>query len=319
MKKLSFPKLAERVLSEECHPLTPEEIWETATRKGYDKETNSSGKTPIASLSASLYVQLQKNPDSPFYIAEQKPTRFYLKGSMTAAPIIDEVATIDNIPLVDDAPTKEPTAKPAPTFKEIGLHPFLTYFAYAHFKVYTKTVDHTKSVKKDYGQWIHPDIVGCYFPLEDWQTEVFDLSVAVGATSLHLYSFELKLELGINNLRESFFQTVSNSSWANEAYLVAAKISHSEDFLNELRRLSSSFGIGVIALDVLQPKLSKVLFPATRKEALDWDMLNKLAAMNPDFREFLKRVKNDVRNSEIRKEWFDTVYTPDRLVVQLNK
>jgi hypothetical protein len=63
-----------------------------------------------------------------------------------------------------------------------------------------------------------------------------------------VFSFELKKSLSFGNLREAFFQAVSNSSWANEGYLVAAEISQDEDFLSELRRLSSSFGIGVVQL-----------------------------------------------------------------------
>lgn len=152
-----------------------------------------------------------------------------------------------------------------------------------------------------------------------YDAEVFELSTAVGSTSLRLYSFEVKRELSFANLRESFFQTVSNSSWANEAYLVAARVSGDEDFLSELRRLSTSFGIGVIALNVGEPDSSEVVFPATRKEVLDWDMMNKLAAMNTDFREFLKRVKNDIQSKAIRKEWYDRVHEAEELATAFKK
>jgi hypothetical protein len=33
----------------------------------------------------------------------------------------------------------------------------------------------------------------------------------------------MKKELNFSNLRESYFQAVSNSSWANEGYLVTAE------------------------------------------------------------------------------------------------
>ena len=116
--------------------------------------------------------------------------------------------------------------------------------------------------KKEYGEWVHPDIVGCYFPYNDWRPEVVAISSSFGNTAIKLYSFELKLELRFGNLRESFFQAVSNSSWANEGYLVAATIEDDNDFVDELKRLTTSFGIGVISLDVEDPDSAEILFPA---------------------------------------------------------
>lgn len=89
--------------------------------------------------------------------------------------------------------------------------------------------------------------------------------------------------------------------------------------MSELRLLSTSFGIGVIALNVGEPDSSEIVFPATRKEVLDWDMINKLATMNSDFKEFLKRVKNDIQSKEIRKEWYDKIYNAEELAVMLEK
>ena len=105
-------------------------------------------------------------------------------------------------------------------------------------------------------------MVGCYFPIEEWKDAVIDFGAAIASTSIKLFSFELKRELNFSNLRESFFQAVSNSSWANEGYLVAAEIDATDDFLDELKRLSTSFGIGVIKLDRTDPDSSELLFPA---------------------------------------------------------
>jgi len=44
---MTFLELAERVLREEKRPLTANEIWTLATEKGYDKQLNSEGKTPM--------------------------------------------------------------------------------------------------------------------------------------------------------------------------------------------------------------------------------------------------------------------------------
>jgi uncharacterized protein len=123
----------------------------------------------------------------------------------------------------------------------------------------------------------------------------------------------LKRKVTFANLREVFFQTVSNSSWANESYLVAAEIDKDDELLNELKRLSTSFGIGIIKLDVQDPDNSEIVFPSRSSESLDWETMNKLT-MNKDFVEFLKRVNNDLKSREIRKEWYDSVLEKDKLI-----
>ena len=202
---------------------------------------------------------------------------------------------------------------------EKDLHPFLAYFGFYYLNISVRTVQHSKSEKREYGEWVHPDIVGCYFPYSNWQSEVVDLSTALANTAVKLYSFELKLELRNSNLRESFFQAVSNSSWANEGYLVASEIDSSTDFMEELKRLSTSFGIGVIQIDVDDPDSSEILFPAKSRDLVDWETVNKLSRMNSDFREFLKRVKIDISSKEVRKELYDRVLDREELLKIVKK
>ena len=111
----------------------------------------------------------------------------------------------------------------------------------------------------------------------------------MGAITVKLYSFEIKKALSFFLLREraSYFQAVSNSSWAHEGYLVAADIVTDEDFRDELRRLSASFGIRIIELDIEDPNSSSVLVPARERDALDWEALNKLT-MNKDVVDLLR-------------------------------
>lgn len=308
MSKFGFLELAHKILQEENKPLSVEEMWQFAIREGYDTLLGSNGKTPERTLGARIYVDMQNNIDSIFDKVSTRPTRFALKNR--------KVIESDNVVTVINDYSKNISKN---DFLEKDLHPLLSYFASVHLKVYTKTIRHHTSDKKEFGEWVHPDIVGCYFPLEDWQPDVFELSTVVGNTSLRFYSFELKRELNLSNLRESFFQTVSNSSWANESYLVAAYVSANEDFRDELRRLSTSFGIGVIVLDINEPDASQIIYPALRKDNLDWDMLNKLSSMNNDFKSFLKRIRNDVQSKEIRKEWYDKVLPVDDIIASFTK
>jgi uncharacterized protein len=50
-------------------------------------------------------------------------------------------------------------------------------------------------------------------------------------------------------VRKGFFQTVSNSSWANFSYLVAVDI-EGPHTMKELRTLFSAHEVGLIKLDV---------------------------------------------------------------------
>jgi len=56
------------------------------------------------------------------------------------------------------------------------------------------------------------------------------------------------------------------------------------------------------------------LFQPKTKETIDWETVNKLAAMNKEVRDFLKRVKNDFVNKEIIKEKYDVVLEVESLV-----
>lgn len=294
---MTFLELAEKILSEEKRPLTASQIWALASEKGYDKELNSEGKTPWATLGAQIYVNSKDKPKSPFAQTDSRPKKFYLKSQA------------NQLDLSNVAIAEEPviTKKKRFDFLEKDLHPYLTYYAYYHLHCQTKTINHSKSTKNEYGEWVHPDVVGCYFPLEDWKQEVYELSTSIGNISIRLLSFELKRELSFYNLRVSFFQTVSNSSWANESYLVAAEISDEQDFRDELSRLSTSFGIGVIKLNIEDPHSSEILFPAKCREVLDWETINKLTTMNCDFKEFVSTVKIDITSRKIHKKEYDQV------------
>lgn len=299
---MTFIELAEQVLAEEKKPLTATEIWYSAVEKGLDKMLNSEGKTPWATLAAQIYVHSKDHPKTPFAQTDTRPKRFYLKGQEVS------LKEVENLPEIEKTTAK----KKKFDYLEKDLHAYLSYYAFYHLRCYTKTINHSQSNKKEFGEWVHPDMVGCHYPLEDWKSEVYELSSAIGNVSIKLLSFEIKRELSFTNLRESFFQAVSNSSWANESYLVASKISTETDFLDELTRLSTSFGIGIIELSVENPDNSKIVLPARSKDTLDWETINKLT-MNQDFKEFLSRVKIDISSKKIHLKEYDPILKAEEL------
>jgi hypothetical protein len=305
---VTFHELAEKILRAEDEPLTANEIWQKALEQGIDGLLESKGKTPWATLGARLYVIVRDNPDSKFKSVGTRPKRFYLKDKKYQVDFRE----------YEIGKTEEESSEPAgiqqkKIYLEKDLHSFLAYFAFYHLTCYTKTINHSKSGKKEYGEWVHPDMVGCVFPIDEWDQEVLQLSSAIGNTSVKLISFELKRELNLTSLRENFFQTVSNSSWANESYLAAAEISQNADFQSELARLCTSFGIGVIRLDTDDPNSSEIIYQANSREYLDWETINKLT-MNKDFKEFLKRIRIDLSSNEIRKEKYEKILSEQELL-----
>lgn len=296
--------LAEEILKSADQPMTYQEIWARATESGLDKKAKISGKTPWASLGSVLYVETRDNPGSVIQKVARRPARFWLRSNKS--PSTSQLST--------NGSEKDSLSQQAkPGYLEKQLHPVLAYFAYANLgfnrgrAILTKTIYHEGSKKKGHNEWVHPDMVGFYLPLEDWRPEVIEFNRLSDNNSIRLYSFELKRSLDKSTYRESFFQAVSNSSWAHEGYLVAARILEDEDFLAELERLAASFGIGIIRLDLDDIDSSAVLFPARQKEGLDWETINKLCDQNPDFQRFIMDVKIDFESKRIHKNEYDEV------------
>ena len=314
----TFIDLACDVLKLSPKPLTYQEVWKCAIEHGLELRLESKGKTPWQTLGARLYMEVRDNEQSEIIGVGKRPVRFFLKERRNEiSPDAAVKAEKDEI--------KRPERKVP--YDERDLHPLLTYFAYANpdfnrgRSILTKTVYHEKSRKAGYNEWIHPDMVGFYLPLDDWHSDVIDLNRVVDNNSLRLFSFELKKALTKGNYREAFFQAVSNSSWAHEGYLVAAEVLQDDEFLSELERLASSFGIGIIQLNPADIDSSAVLYPARMKQSLDWDTINKLCEQNPDFERFLQDVKIDFNSRKIHKSEYDPVrqdidsYIRDRLKI----
>ncbi len=298
---MTFLELAEKVLREEQKPLTHQEIWEVAQQKGYDKEINSKGKTPWTTIGARIYIDMRDNPQTKFIKVHNGTTKFFLKELWSET----DAASY---------PAEQEKNDKQPSYKERDLHKYLTYFMYATKKMYTKTIYHELSIKKQFSEWLHPDMVGVIFPLGRWEDVIIDLSKEMKETGMKLFSFELKKSLNFTNLRESYFQAVSNSSWAHAGYLVAAEIDEDEEFLQELQRLVNAFGIGIIKLEVEDPDTSRILFQPRERDTLDLETMNKLASINPDFKDFLKRITTNFTSKEIRVEKYDTIFEIEKLL-----
>lgn len=304
LKNYTLKDFAEQIIKENNRPMTTSEIWQYGVDKGYDKRGGFVGKTPWVTIGQKIMIDIKENPKSKFTVNLQvRPKLFSLKRISTLAKQVEVDKSI----------------KTTLKFSENDLHKFLAYFAYTYLnRVYTKTIRHQTSNRQDkYQEWIHPDMVGVSFPVDSWDKELIELSKEMGLLPIKLFSFELKKELTSSNLREYFFQAVSNSTWAHEGYLAVVKLEQDNDFLQELKRLTNSFGIGVIKLDITNPDDSEIVMPAKSKEILDWETINKLCNVNSDFRGFIEGVKDNAKITKIQKNLYDRVFDSDEIRIVL--
>ncbi|EAJ2577345.1 HrgA protein [Campylobacter jejuni] len=277
--KLSYKELTLEILKQSDRPLSVNEIWQKALEKGLDKKLSSIGQTPTQTIWNRLLTDKIN-----FLKTSIKPTTFWLKERE------NELLKLDN----KNEITNEKQEKNK--FHERDLHPLLVKFLYENldFNLNCKTIYHEQSKKGKGGEdkWNYPDIVGVYFPYDDYEKETITLLENIKQNSYKLFSFELKIALNFSNLKECYFQAVSNSSWANEGYLVVLQEIDSE-VLSELRRLNQSFGIGVIKLEK-DISNSQILISAKEKE-LDIQTLNMLINKNPNFKEFIDDINKQIK------------------------
>ena len=296
----TFLKLAEETLVKSNIPLTDKEIWDKSGDYGLHEKCNSTGKTPWKSIGAQIYTDMKNNDDSKFIIISKRPVKFGLK-------CLDISSNTTNKTYSEKSSSKDNIIK----FNERDLHILFSTYVYSdpHFKCYTKTIYHEKSNKKQKGknQWLHPDIVGVYFPFNDYKDSTIQIINSFSECAIKLFSFEIKIEIDFSTLREYFFQAVSNSSWANEGYLVALKYSDDSDLLDEMRRLNNSFGIGFIKLNPNNIEQSEILISAYERTSIDWQTVNRLVEENSDFKDFVDSINEDNKVSKVKSQYDKTL------------
>ncbi len=194
-------------------------------------------------------------------------------------------------PSNDPAKEKQETPKP---FDERSLHKLFSSYLRTR-NIFAKTIFHEKSsTKGDSAQkWVHPDIVGVQFEEFKNEATLALLKATEPKQTVHIYSYELKRRIESDyQLKQYYFQALSNSSWANFGYLVAFEIADGLD--EEMQRLNDAFGIGII---LMQANESTVLYPA-REKPLDYNTIEKLNNLNKDFCLFITKISRIMNASK---------------------
>ena len=193
------------------------------------------------------------------------------------------------------------------TLKEHDLYPVLAEYLWSQHHLYPKRIDEKKSSNNkgtNGNRWLYPDMVAMEDLSHGWNGEVRDCVGVYGDNRTKLWSFEVKRKLNRSNIRECFFQAVSNSSWANAGYLVAAEIT-GDDTLKELRMLFALHGIGLIRLDTENPSDSEIMIPARERSDVDWNTCSRLADENKDFLEYIRLIRQFYQTGDLHKKFWD--------------
>ena len=238
-------------------------------------------KTPNLTVSGQLSSFIQKGDNRVKRIKSSNGSFSYYLSK------IEEEINLSEI--IENTPIKEITKK-IKVFQERDLHKLLSSYL-KNKNIYSKTIFHEKSTnsKDNHQKWVHPDMIGIKFLNLKNKASQSLMKIINKADAFELVSYELKREIKSDyELKKTYFQAVSNSSWANYGYLVAFEIS--SNLKEEMERLNQSFGIGIIELKA-NPYESEILFPARNKE-LDFKTIDKLCQINEDFEKFVSQTES---------------------------
>lgn len=155
-------------------------------------------------------------------------------------------------------------------------------------------------------KWLHPDIVSMKILDDNLNPIVQECFNASKSLKVSLLSFEVKKDLTLSNLKEYFFQAVSNSSWANESYLIVTSIANNA--ISELRILSSLHGIGVILFNEKNILNSSIIMSARSKYDVDWQSINRLVNENSDFLDYMDNVRAYLIGNMLNKHFWNKTH-----------
>lgn len=228
---------------------------------------------------------------------EGRPRRYYWTEKTEA----EEVHEAEELA---EGPTEVATPIDGPRSGHIlerDLYPMLIEFISSEFSASAFRINEgTASNRRGPGgnKWLYPDIVAIEALTAGLNKEVIEAVRHSGERRARLWSFEMKRLLNRSNVREAYFQAVSNSSWSNFGYLAAAEIEGS-DTLQEIQMLYSVHGIGLIEIDMDSPTESVLRIPARERISIEWSMCSRLANENKDFYAFIKRVRQFFQTGDL--------------------
>lgn len=285
--KMTIKDAILKSLEDLVNPSTSQAVYSNITKRGYYKW--DVGKTPERTISSQLGTFITKGDSRVKRIkGKGKSYLYYLARFEHDIDIIEPEDKSNNL--------SSKTSYAKSSFNERDLHKLLSSYL-RNKNIYSKTILHEESKNSiDRNQkWIHPDMIGIeYVKLSSRANQAF-MKILNKTETFKLYSYEIKKDIKTDyELKNYYFQAVSNSSWANYGYLVAFEIN--DNLIDEMERLNKSFGIGIINLKS-NPYESKILFQSKFRE-LDFRTIDKLCKVNDKYEKFIELTEKSLSVDE---------------------
>ncbi len=175
------------------------------------KKNNSSQKdinieTQIAAEIATRISKLVK--DDTIKIIDERPKKYYYSKKTDAVEIKESME-------------KNITNKKENFYNnEQDLYPILIEYLKTT-ELIAKRIDERKSSNKNESgtnKWLYPDMVAVENLTKDWDKTTKECAKDYYIKKTKIYSYEVKKVINRSNVREVYFQAVSNSTWANFGY-----------------------------------------------------------------------------------------------------
>jgi len=213
LKERPDEKLTARQIAEWIFVTFPDECQAKKQSSQYVSTDAELVQQLVAEISSQRPRLQKRHPE--LKTTEGRPRKYYYSEKSDVA----EVAAAEGVvaaPMADSSDAK---------LGEHAMYPLLSLYLWEEFGVYSKRIDEKRSSNKrgpNGNRWLYPDVVGMEDLGAEWHQEVRDCVNQYSDKRTKLWSFEAKLLINRSNVRECYFQAVSNSSWANFGYLVAA-------------------------------------------------------------------------------------------------
>lgn len=289
-----------RQLAEEFIKRYPIEIAEKGKNPNYDTEEKL-----LAQLAAEVAGQRTRRAKlvcpNIATIDEPRPRIYYWDENPDRST--DLLPANEELELNDEEEDQPLIPLKQGELSERDLYPLLAKFLSEEYGLYCLRIEEKRSRNSNGrggNHWLHPDVVGFEALDKTWRDSVRTCVREGNHKSVKIWSFEVKKQLTRSNVRECFFQAVSNSSWANYGYLVATEISSGVE--KELQMLSALHGIGVIAFNAHSLFDSQILIPAREKTEVNWESANRIVEENSDFERFVEQVGIYYQTGKLIKE-----------------
>ncbi|MCC8368577.1 MAG: hypothetical protein LN573_00605 [Rickettsia endosymbiont of Oxypoda opaca] len=294
LQKHSNEKFTARELAKEIFKNYPREYEEKRQRSKATKILLIDDKALIGQIAGEIGTirpSLQKKYPQIKTI-EGRPRKYYYTEKTDIEEAKQAEIDTEEVEQAEMFNTSISSSQNQPLLKEKDLYSKLSTYLHSELNIYSHRINEKRSANKrgrNGNKWLYPDIVGVEDLSTDWNREIKDCVREYFNKKTKLTSYEVKTFINPVNVREVFFQAVSNSSWANLGYLVTTEI-QGKNTIKELTILCNLHGIGVIELNIDDPLESYIKIPAKERQEIDWDTANRLAKENTDFRNYIEQI-----------------------------